>query len=71
LPACAGGGGIEAPPAHGFKRSLASVDSALARILCADGGIARPLAASIYDYILNKYIDYVPWLCYQIRSLAH
>src|SRR5215831_6222580 len=33
-PPCAGGAGIEAPPAHGFKRSLASVDSALARILC-------------------------------------
>src|SRR5262249_60030079 len=34
LPAGAGGGGIEAPPAHGFKRGLASENSAVARILC-------------------------------------
>jgi hypothetical protein len=32
-PPCAGGGGIEAPPAHGFKRRLASVDSAVGRML--------------------------------------
>src|SRR5262249_39658508 len=60
-PPCAGGGGIEAPRAHGFKRSLAGVDSALRAhpLRCAEGGIARPPAAPLIGYILNMPIDYV------------
>src|SRR5262249_62060209 len=64
-PPCAGGGGIEAPRAHGFKQSLAGVDSALARILCGApraGSRGRRLASAI-GYILNIFLDYVKCLC--------
>src|SRR5262249_48855077 len=33
-PPCAGGGGIEALPSHGFKRSLVPENSVVAGILC-------------------------------------
>src|SRR5262249_8230876 len=42
LLACASGGGIEAPPAHGFKRGLATENSVATGILCRSPGMARP-----------------------------
>src|SRR5262249_53622647 len=47
-PPSRGGGRIEAPPAHGFKRGLASVASAVGRMLCGspDIGPAGQPAAS-------------------------
>jgi hypothetical protein len=65
LPACAGGGGIQALPARGFKRGLASVASAVGRILCGspDIGLAASRLHPHLDYILNIFLDYVMRLC--------
>src|SRR6266516_5477777 len=66
LPACAGGGGIEAPPAHGFKRSLATVNLVVARILRGSPGIGGSRGGHLpqpCDYILTTALDCVTWLC--------
>jgi hypothetical protein len=55
LPAFAGGERIEAPPAHGFKRSLATVASAVGRMLCGSpiSGERAGQLPSHLGYILN------------------
>src|SRR5215471_13096314 len=48
-PPSRGGGRIEAPPAHGFKRGLASVASAVGRMLCGSpdiGPVGQPAVSS-------------------------
>jgi len=62
LPACAGGGGIEAPPAHGFKRSLASVNSALARTLCGSP-TAGSRGRQRHQFVTTSWINILTTYC--------
>src|SRR5262249_56746157 len=66
----ASGGGIEAPPAHGFKRGLARENSVVARILCC----LLPLEGRnrrLRPLRLHFVLDYISRLCQKFVSLAH